>query len=371
MNLLRSYNFRLYPTTLQEESLGQMFATLRELYNAALQERRDAWKMNRKSITFYDQTNQLKHIREEREDLNKFSSQAAQQILRRVDKTFRSFFRRIKQGQKPGYPRFKSKARFTSVPFVFGNGISVRNNRLYIKGVGIIRIKWHINLDDVNIKQVVIKRSSSGKWYAIFQVELPETEIPTHQGTPIGIDVGIKNLVTTSDGEVIKPPRYLSQSAQKLRKQQRRLARRKRGSRGRERARIQVSKTYEKIANQRLDFSHKLSRQLADKHGLIAIEDLEITNMVSSKLSKSILDASWGQFFNHLSYKVESTGSELIKVNPRNTSQACSSCGNVVKKDLTIRIHECLECGLVMDRDINAAKNILNRALRRSVPTLT
>jgi putative transposase len=342
-----------------------MFDVFRELYNAALQERRDAYQKHGVSVNYYAQANQLKDIRKEREDLANFSATAAQQVLRRLDKTFAAFFRRIKAGETPGYPRFKSYSRFKSVPFVFGDGAGIRDNRLHIKGVGQIKIKWHRPIPcDAKIKQVIVKRSGD-KWYAFFQIELPEPQSVSHSGPAVGIDLGVSSLIATSDGDTITAPRHYRKAEKKLRKRQRRMARRKRGSKGWHNARKQVAKTHERVANQRRDFAHKLSHKLTESYSLIAVEDLNIAGMSKNhNLAKSILDAGWAQLLNMLSYKVENTGGQVVAVDPRNTSQVCSGCGCIVKKDLSVRVHHCLHCGLILDRDVNAAINILNRAFK-------
>ncbi len=359
-----SYAYRLYPNQAQTRALERQLEIHRELYNAAIEERREAWRRLRVSIDYYKQAGQLKEIRAIRPELAEFDYSACQLTLRRVNKAFQAFFHRVRMGQIPGYPRFKSRARFNSVAFVFGDGATRSNGRLKVQGVGLIKVKWHRPIPaGATIKQVVVHRKLE-RWYATFQIELPTEDISHHPGEPVGIDLGLMNLLALSNGELVETPHYYHQTERKLRVQQRRVSRRKLSSTGRRKASRQVAKTHEHIANQRRNLAHQISRVLADRFSLIAVEDLAIEGLSRSRVSKSVFDAGWGQFLSLLDYKVENTGSRVIRVDPRLTSQRCSSCGSIVRKDLQVRIHACPQCGLVLDRDVNAARNILHLALR-------
>lgn len=361
--MIRSYKYRLYPNRKQTEYLGEMFDLFRELYNAALQERRDAYQKCGITIRYTDQAKQLKEIRRDIPELANYSYSATQQVLRRLDKAFAAFFRRVKNGETPGYPRFKSRSRFKSVPFVFGDGAGIRNNRLHIKGIGQIKVKWHRPIpNDAKIKQVIVK-CSNNKWYAVFQIELPDPELVEHPGPAVGIDLGLSSLIATSDGHTVEAPRHFRKTEAKLRRQQRRMSRRRIGSKRWRKAVRQVTKTHAKIANQRRDLAHKISKVLVSAYSLIVFEDLNINGMAKSRLSKSILDAGWNQLITFTLYKAEEAGSTIVMVDPYNTSQACSGCGSIVKKSLSVRVHHCPDCGLIIDRDVNAAINILHRAL--------
>jgi len=363
--MLRNWQFRLYPNKAQETALGEMLDAYRTLYNAALQERRDAYRRCHVSLNYYDQANQLKDIRANGDELARFSYSTAQQVLRRLDKAFKAFFERVKRGETPGFPRFKSARRFNSVPFRFGDGATLKDGRLNLTGVGRVKVKWHRDIPaDAAIKQVIVKRDGD-KWYACFAIELPDLETPVHPGPVIGVDLGLSALVTLSTGEKVEPPRPFRKAQAKLRRQQRRASRRKKFSRGWRKAQRQVAKTHARIANQRKDVAHKLSRRLAGEFSLIAVEDLNILGLAKSNLAKSVLDAGWSQLLQFTAYKVEETGSRLVAVDPRGTSQFCSGCGCRVQKDLSVRVHRCPECGVVLDRDENAALNILYRALDR------
>ena len=362
----RSYRYRLYPNRKQAEGLGRVLETHRQLYNCALQERRDAWQKCRVSVNYYHQSAQLKAIRTEDEDAAWLNYSSIQRTLRRLDKAFQAFFRRVKAGQIPGYPRFKSHRRWKSVTYTFGDGATFSNGRLRIQNVGKVKVKWHRPIPaDAKVKTVVLKNTGN-KWYAIFQLELPSPEPLEHEGPAVGIDLGLKAFVALSTSECVEAPKYFRKAQHELRKQQRRVSRRKRGSNRRRKAVRQVAKTYEHIANQRRDFQHKLSRRLVNEFSFIAVEDLNVGGLAKSMLSKSVHDAGWSAFLQMLAYKAEEAGSQLVSVDPRFTSQACSRCGCIVKKDLSVRVHDCPHCGLVLDRDVNAAINILNRALNKA-----
>jgi len=361
--LFRSYKYRIYPNKQQNDDLDRVLEIHRQLYNAALTERCEAWKRCRVNISYYDQTNQLKAIREFDDDAAWLNFTSIQRTLRRLDKAFQFFFRCVKAGETSGYPRFKSKKRWKSAIYTFGDGIGISNGRLRIQNVGKIKVKWHRPLPpDGKPKSVVVKRTGE-KWYAIFQVELPDPEPIIHTGPVIGIDLGLTSLVALSTGETVEAPRFFRETEAHLRRQQRRASRRKKFSNRWRKAQCQVSKTHSHIADQRRDFLHKLSRRLVDDYSLIAVEDLNINGLAKSRLSKSVHDAGWFMLLQMLAYKAEEAGSRLVSVDPYNTSQACSRCGCLVRKELSVRVHDCPHCGLVIDRDHNAAINVLSRAL--------
>ena len=327
--------------------------------------------MRRVSLDYYNQANQLKEIRDAGYlELANYS--ACQDVLRRVDKTFRAFFRRIKAGEKAGYPRFKSRDRFDSYTFpAWGDGCHLTGTgRLKVQGVGIIKLKMHRPIAG-QIKTLTLKREA-GKWYACFSVVI-SVDSPAPPLDVIGIDVGIYSFAALSDGQLIANPRNLKTGLTLLRRAQRKVARRQKGSIRRRKAVLCLRKAHTHIHNQRSDFQHKLSRQLVDTYGLIAVEDLNINALSRSMLAQSVSDAGWGSFLAKLAYKAEYAGGWLVRVNPNGTSQVCSQCGCLpdVPKSLADRIHSCPHCGLVIDRDVNAARNILNRALGLSVWDIT
>ena len=359
----RSFKYRLYPNREQTEALEYQLSEARALYNASLQERRDAWRGHSVSRNYYDQANQLKEIRDAG-DLGLANYSACQDVLRRVDKTFRTFFRRVKAGEKAGYPRFKGRDRFSSYTFpAWADGCHLTDNgRLKVQGVGIVKLKMHRPIAG-EIKTLTLK-CEAGKWYACFSVvvECPATK---PLSGAIGIDVGLTSFAALSDGQLIENPRHYRYGQAALRIAQRRVARRRKGGNGRRKAVRLLQKTHAHIKDQRSDFHHKVSRQIADNYGLVAVEDLNIKGLSRSMLSKSVSDAGWGMFLAKLAYKVEETGGQFVQVNPCNTSQVCSGCGCLpdVPKTLADRVHYCPHCGLVLDRDVNAARNILTLGL--------
>jgi putative transposase len=361
MNL--SYNYRLYPNQEQRQTLNRILEIHRGLYNDALTERRLAWKMNHKSIGYTDQANQLKAIREFDEDAAFVNYSSIQQTLRKLDKAFSAFFRRIKQGEKPGFPRYKGKGWFKSVCYVYNDGIRLKGDRLYIQRVGDLRMFQHRPLPNGQIKMVVIKRDNLGNWFATFQVELPDVEPLTTPTQSVGIDMGLEYFATLSTGEAIENPRWFRASEERLAKLQKMRSRCHKGSKQYRYLTDQIRKCHLKIANQRLDFHHKLSRQLVGQYGVIFVEKLNINGLARSHVSKSMGDAGWGQFLFMLSYKAENAGGERPEVDARGTSQLCPMCGCKVEKSLCVRVHSCLNCGYTVPRDVAAAQVIELRGL--------
>lgn len=357
----KTFRYRLYPSKAQAEALDYQLREACNLYNAALQERRDAWKKNGVSISYYNQGSQLKEIRAEGLiGLVNFSS--CQRILLRVDKAFKSFFRRVKRGEKAGHPRFKPHQRFDSIDFTYDDGIKLlSSSRLRVQGVGIIKIKMHRPMAG-KIKAANIKREA-GKWYACFSSEVEATQPLEPSQLAVGIDVGLESFAVLSDGTAIANPRQYRKAQKKLRRAQRKVARRKRGSKGRKKAVRELQSIHAHIRNQRQDFHHKLSHRLVQTYGLIAIEDLNIKGLAAGALAKSVRDAGWSGFFSMLTYKAESAGRLLVKIDPCGTSQRCSSCGAEVRKELKDRWHHCQSCGLSVSRDLNSAIEILGLGL--------
>ncbi len=337
-----------------------------ELYNAALQERRDAYKLNRISLNYYDQANQLSDIKEIRDDLTEIHSQVLQDILKRVDKTFKSFFARIKRKEKAGFPRFKSAKKFDSFCFP-QSGFKLNGDKLTLSKIGSVRLRLSRPIEG-KIKTCTIKREVSG-WFVVFTVENEVKPLPK-TSKAVGLDAGIESFVTLSDGAQIENFKYYESTQKHLRKAQRKVSRRKKGSNSRRKAVVILRKIHERIYNQRNDFQHKVSTHLINQYDLIAIEKLSILGMSRGILSKQVNDVSWSSFFQKLKYKAENADKTLIEVNPAYTSQDCSDCGNRVKKDLSVRVHHCLKCGLRLHRDTNAAKNILNKAVGQTVESV-
>jgi len=367
--IIKTYKFRLYPSKAQIKSLEQTLDICRELYNAALQERRDAWKLNRVSVGFFDQSRQLPEIKTIRGDVADVNSTVLQDVLRRLSKTFDAFFSRVKKGEKAGFPRFKNQNRFNSFtyPQVGNSSVRIENNKLNLPKIGKVKIKLSRLVEGL-IKTCTIKREID-KWFVLFSVETsPETLPKTCK--QIGIDAGIESFATLSDGTQIENFRFFERTQKQLRKAQRKVARRKKFSNQWRKAVKQVSKIHEKIKHQRSDFQHKISTKLVKDFDFLAIENLNIRGMSRGFLAKQINDAGWSGFFQKLKYKAENAGKSVMEVSPKCTSQTCI-CGETVKKDLSVRWHHCRSCGLSEHRDVVSAKVILQRALGQSVKTQT
>jgi len=358
--MLKTYKYRLYPNKEQSQKLHQTCFLCSLVYNQFLEERRDAWEIGKRSLTTYEQINSLPYKKEEANQLKEVFSQVLQDVGCRVDKTFKAFFRRVKTSEKPGYPRFKPARRYDSFTYPQA-GFAFNDNKLVLSKIGEVKIKLHRPLDG-EVKTLTIHRQN-GKWYACFSVEVEIKKLPTINKA-CGIDVGLEKFATLSTGETFENPRKLRKAEKKLKKHQRQLSKKKKGSTRRKKAVWKLARCHEKVANQRRDTHHKVARKLINQYDTIAVEDLQIKNMVKNHhLAKSIGDAGWGNFVLILTSKAESAGRKVIKVNPKGTSQICSECGTEVKKKLSQRWHNCPTCKLSIDRDINAAINILKRAI--------
>lgn len=364
----RSYKFRLFTNRSQELALDAMLEAHRRLYNLALRERRDVYEAEERSVSYGEQSGRFKESRKIQTSFAALNFSSAQATLRRLDKAFKAFFRRVKAKEAPGYPRFKPEDRFRTVEFPsYGDGCRLKGNgRLYLQNIGHIKVKLHRPVEGT-IKTVSVKQAC-GKWYVIFSCDLGDAPEPVQGRPEVGIDLGLKAFLLTSDGASVEPAHHYRKAQKKLRREQCGLARKRKGSTRRGKARHRVAKLHEKTANQRRDFHHKEARKLVDTHGLIAHEALNVKGIARSRLAKSTHDAGWAQFLNILGYKAESAGVRVVAVDPRNTTQVCSACGALpeVKKTLSDRVHSC-SCGYVADRDVNAAENILKLGLGRSL----
>lgn len=357
--MIKTYRYRIYPTKRQTAILNSQLAICCELYNAALQERRDAWRVQHKSISYVDQTLQLTQIKPLREDVATVNAQVLENVLKRVQLAFQGFFRRIKRGEKAGYPRFRPLRRYDSLTYRDGFRTMLQNGRLRLSGVGRVRVALHRPIDGT-IKTLTIKREAN-RWFALFCVSVDVNPLPFNPNMT-GIDVGLISFATLSDGSKIENPRWFRASEKKLRRLQRRLARRKRGSNRRRKAALLLQRFCNHVCDQRRDFHHVQSRRIVNSNGLIAVEDLNIKSLARGLLSKSVNDAGWSNFLSYLAYKAESAGRVFVKVDPRGTSQTCP-CGASVPKTLSDRIHSCSACGLVSDRDHVSARLILERVI--------
>lgn len=356
-----AFKYRIYPSKTQATRLEQTLALCCELYNAALQERRDAWRICRTSINYHAQAIQLPEIKAIRHELGMVHSQVLQETLKRLDKAFDAFFRRVKAGEKPGFPRFRARARYDSITYS-QSGFALESGKLKLSKIGKLKIKLHRPIEG-KVKTLTITRNSTGKWFACFTAEVDLEPLPGITEAT-GVDLGLKEFAVLSNGEAIANPRFFRSEEKRLAKAQRKLSAAKKGSPERHKRRKAVAHVHERIANQRRNFAHQESRKLVNRFAIIVFENLNIRGMLKNHcLAKSIADAAWSQLVQFTSYKAESAGRYVAQVNPRNTSKMCSRCGELVEKDLSVRIHDCPGCGLTLDRDHNAAINILARGL--------
>jgi putative transposase len=359
--MLKTFAYRLYPSKTQAQLLDRMLETCRRWYNQCLAERRDAYQQRHETVGKFAQLAKVK----EQKAINPYAkgihSHVLQVVVSDLDKAFQAFFRRVKTGETPGYPRFRGRNRFDSFGFKeHGNGFKVDGRRLKLSGIGRIAVRWHRPLEG-QIKTVRITRRA-GKWYACFACEMEAAPLPA-TGRDIGVDVGVTSLITTSEGKKEPHPGWYRAAQRKLRVLQRRVARRKKGSANRRKAVLQLQRQHEHIANTRKDYLKKLAHRLITNYDRIALEDLRITNMVRNQhLAKSILDAGWGYLIQHLTSKAAEAGRVVLQVDARYTSKTCSQCGHIFESlSLSDRWIDC-GCGLSLDRDHNAAVNILKRA---------
>jgi putative transposase len=344
--IIKVFKYRLYPNAKQETNLFRVFDCARNLYNMALAERKYAYQIEGRSVTLADTEELAKQYRTTFPYADQLFSQTAQSVVKQVDGAFQRFFRRVKAGKKAGYPRFKGVHHFHSIEFKqYGNGVKIDGRRLKLYGVGRVRVRWHRPIEGT-IKTVRILHKA-GEWYACFTCAVEPAEPLPATGQAIGIDLGLSALLTTSDGDKVDNPNPYREAQAELRRKQRKLARAQRGSHNRRKALIAVQKQQEHVANQRKDFLNKLAHHLVKDYDLIALEDLQITNMVRNKhLSKSILDSGWGYFKQQLADKAERAGRKLVFVDPAYTSKTCSNCGAIFENlTLSDRWVECA-CGL-------------------------
>jgi len=365
----KTYKFKLKPPPDQERAMEFVLRRCRELYNAALQERRDAWQKCGVGITVAGQSAQLPDLKEVRPDYRDIHSQVLQDVLTRLDRAFHAFFRRVKNGEKPGYPRFQGANRYNSFTYKqFGNGATLDNGFLVLSKIGRIAVRWSRPLEGTP-KTVTVSKEADG-WYVCFScVEVPVQPLPP-TGQETGIDLGLESFATLSNGTMIHNPRCYRRAERRLKTAQRRVSRRKKGSNRRRKAVQLLAKAHQKVKRQRVDFHHKVALQLVRQNDTIYHEDLQTANMLKNHhLTKSIADAGWRRFLSILAAKAAYAGRRVVAVPPAYTSQTCSGCGVIVHKGLSVRWHSCPDCGTSLHRDHNAAKNIerLGQSLRGGV----
>ncbi len=364
MRTRTAYRFRIYPNAEQRRILERTLHTCRILYNNLLGERRDAYRKNGRSASYYEQKRGLTKRKNDNPYLPQVHSQVLQDVALRLERASERFLKRDKNGRKAGYPRFKGWNRYDSFTYPqYGNGAILKDGRLQLSKIGTVRIFQHRPIPpNATIKTCTIRRELE-KWYACFTVEMEETATPPrHPKTQVGVDLGLNSLLTLSNGEKVQPPKFLRKMERKLKREQRRLSRKEKRSRNWTRQTMRVAKVHRKVRLQRMDFNHKLSRMLVNRFDMIIFERLRIQNMIKNhQLAKSIADAGWGQLQTFTSYKAAEAGAVVKFVDPYDTTADCSRCGFHVPKTLSKRVHECPNCGFMLDRDWNAALNIFNR----------
>jgi putative transposase len=373
----KTFKEKLRTAPEQERQLEVVLRRCRALYNTALEQRKTTWERGHVSVTRYDQAAELKDIRAEYPEYAAIHSHVLQDVLARLDKAYLSFFRHVQAGEKPGYPRFQGRNRYHSFTYMeYGNGATLDHGYLVLSKIGRIAVHWSRPIEGTP-KTVTISKEADG-WYVCFScVDVPVQPLP-HTGRETGIDVGLKVFLITAEGDAVENPRHYRRAEKALQKAQRRVSRRKKGSKRRRKAVQVLARRHQKVKRQRTDFHHKTALTLVRQYDTIYLEDLQIANMVqrpkpvsdsnggflhngaSAKagLNKSIEDAGWSSFRQILTCKAEWAGKRVEAVAPAYTSQDCSGCGERVEKSLSIRTHVCTSCGLILDRDENAARNI-------------
>jgi putative transposase len=361
--VVQTYRYRLMPTKTQAKILQRQLDLCRWAYNDALAYRKNVWEKEQRQVKHFETQDRLPQLKVDHPEFKEVYSHVLQNVTLRVELAFKAFFRRVKAGENPGYPRFKGKNWYDSFTYT-ESGFKLVGSVLHLSKIGDIKVKLHRELEG-KITRLTVRRSSTGKWFVSFTTDNKAKKPLSPSDKVVGADVGILSFAMLSGGTKIDNPRFIKSEEKALAKAQRRLSKQPKGSPERTKAKKIVAHVYERIANKRDDFVQKVSRKLVNEYGTICFEDLNINNMVKNHfLAKSILDCTWGKLVQYTSYKAESAGRIVVLVDPRNTSKMCSCCGKIVEKDLSVRVHECPYCGLTMDRDLNAAKNILRLGLQ-------
>jgi len=358
-SMVRTFKYKAVVSQTTAAHAEQWLWRCQQLYNLALEQRILAFRQFGVRLNYNAQSAELPTFKKEFPEFAQVGSQVLQDVLERLEKAFQHFYGKLRKGEKGGFPRFKARSRYDTFTLKSA-GWKLEDNYLTVSKVGIFKLILSRPIEG-KIKTVSIHRDGCGDWWVCFSCVVDAREYPEPTKGTVGIDVGLKHFCVDSDpdSEPIANPRYYRKLKAKLRRQQRVVSRRKKGSNRRRKAVKRLAKTHRQIANMRLDFLHKVANHYVLNYSEIHVEALKIKNMVKNRhLSMSIQDASWGLFFELLEYKAEEAGRQLVKVNPRGTSQKCSGCGEIVPKTLAVRIHSCKACGLDIDRDENAARNI-------------
>ena len=370
-NMRKTFKYRLNPTPAQERALHATLDECRWLYNRLLEERKMAYETTGTGPTLYGQQAAFGALKVARPALAGVHSQVLQNVAVRIDLAFQAFFRRVKAGEKAlGYPRFRGRERYDSFCYPqSGFTLDADHGRVFLSKIGHVKAVIHRPLDGT-VKTCCVRRTGAGKWFVAFSCEVEARPLPATE-TAVGIDVGLEKFATFSTGEQIANPRFFRRDERDLARAQRRLSKEPKPARGeratpdRRKRRTVVARIHERIANRRANFAHQESRKAVNAYDVIAVEDLSVNQMVHTHcLAKSIHDAAWRKFIAYLTYKAEDAGRRVMAVNPAYTSQTCSRCGHRARKELSDRVHRCSCCGLTLDRDHNAALNIVALGLQ-------
>jgi len=361
MIIKKSFVYRIYPTRAQQRLMNEWLKECCWLYNYFLAERVREWREEKKGVSFYDQCKEIKELRRRWLPLRNIYEMVLEMVAKRVEDAFTGFFSRVKNGKKKkGHPKMRAEEDYTSFTYR-KSGFKIKDGKLWLSKIGEVKIKLHRPLEG-KPKTCTIKRSPTNKWYAIFVCEC-ETQPLAPTNRVVGIDMGIESFAVLSTGEKIPNPKFFYEEEKELARAQRKLSRLEKGTREWEKQRRVVARIHERIVNKRKDFVNKLVKRIIQDFDVIVVEDLKIDNMLRNRyLAKSIAGVAWGEFIRKLEEKAKETGRQVIKVNPSYTSQTCSNCGYRQKISLSQRIFRCPNCGLEIDRDYNAALNILSLA---------
>ena len=360
----KTLQYRIYPTHKQETLLLNTLEQCRRLYNHLLEERKRRWEEEKKGLSLYTQQSTFPLLKEKVPELGDVHSQVLQNVAVRIDLAFKAFFRRVKQGVDPGYPRFRGQGRYDSFTYP-QTGFRLNDKSVSLSKIGKVKAVIHRPVEGT-IKTCSIKRTPTGKWFVSFSCEVEKIPLPESNAV-IGIDAGLSSFMTFSSGEKVENPRFFKGEEKALAKAQRRFSKQSKGTTKRRKCRRVVARVHERITNKRNDFAHKLSHKIVNDYGKIAIEDLSINNMQKDNfrcINRGIADVAWRSFSDMLSSKAECADRTVVKVNPAYTSQDCSHCGNRQRLKLSDRVYHCPCCSLSLDRDVNAALNILSLGLQ-------
>ena len=372
--MYQPFKYRLYPFPSQERELLGQLHELRFLWNYALEQRVSAWMREKRSLSYVGQCHDLARWRaHDMEGIGRDYGHVAQECLARLDDAFRHFFRRVRNGERPGFPSFKREVGSLTYPDSNGSAAIVpgRNGtrRLHLATVGEVPVEVHREPPAGRVKTCTVERAGD-RWFAVLTFEVPDPapSPTTPPATPVGVDLGLSHLAVTSEGDEVGPPKFLLRQEALLRRRQRQVSRKKKGSCNREKAKVRLARCHAKVRDQRRDFAHQLTTGWVRNHDLIAFEDMDLRTHLQGAFPKATADAGWGLLRQMCEYKERNRSGRYVEVPTKGTTQTCSGCGRLHDPPLTLgdRTYEC-PCGLRLDRDLNAARNILARA-QRAVP---